>query len=124
MLPDPGWRGCALIPVEVAFEEDGEAQLALGDGRCRAIARNVHLFPDSVRQIPRRADGIQAVLNFDFGQGPAMVTRNYAQLDIELPFYQSHGVASDGFLKLAGEAADGRPIDPRRAGGREPPVSR
>jgi branched-chain amino acid transport system substrate-binding protein len=56
----------------------------------------------------KSTDGVQAVLNPGFGQGPAIVTRNYAQLGIELPLYQSHGVASDGFIKLAGvEAAEG-----------------
>ena len=55
----------------------------------------------------RGAEGVQTILNFGFGQGPAIVTRNYAQLGIELPFYQSHGVASDGFLELAGSSADG-----------------
>ncbi|GGY67888.1 ABC transporter substrate-binding protein [Marinobacter zhanjiangensis] len=53
------------------------------------------------------ADGVDAVLNFGFGQGPAIVTKNYAALDIDLPFYQSHGVASDAFLDLAGDAAEG-----------------
>lgn len=54
------------------------------------------------------ADGVQAVLNPGFGQGPSIVTRNYKQLAIELPFYQSHGVASDGFIDLAGvDAAEG-----------------
>ncbi|WP_413208096.1 ABC transporter substrate-binding protein [Rhodospirillum sp. A1_3_36] len=51
--------------------------------------------------------GIQAVVNPGFGQGPAIVTRNYRQLDIEVPLYQSHGVASKGFIDLAGEAANG-----------------
>ncbi|RBW51857.1 ABC transporter substrate-binding protein [Marinobacter sp. F3R11] len=55
----------------------------------------------------RSTEGVQTILNFGFGQGPAIVTRNYAQLGIELPFYQSHGVASDGFLELAGSSADG-----------------
>jgi len=55
----------------------------------------------------RNTDGVEAVLNFGFGQGPAIVTRNYAQLGMELPFYQSHGVASDSFLELAGDAAEG-----------------
>jgi branched-chain amino acid transport system substrate-binding protein len=55
----------------------------------------------------RNTKGVEAVLNFGFGQGPAIVTRNYAQLGIELPFYQSHGVASDGFLELAGSSAEG-----------------
>ena len=52
-------------------------------------------------------DGVEAIVNPGFGQGPAVVTRNYAQLGIELPFYQSHGVASDEFIKLAGDAANG-----------------
>lgn len=55
----------------------------------------------------RGTEGVQAILNFDFGQGPAIVTRNYDQLGIDLPFYQSHGVASDSFLELAGDAANG-----------------
>lgn len=54
-----------------------------------------------------RGSSAQAVLNADFGQGPAVVTRNYRQLGIELPFYQSHGVASKQFIELAGEAANG-----------------
>lgn len=54
------------------------------------------------------AEGIQAVLNPGFGQGPSIVTRNYKQLAIGLPLYQSHGVASDGFIDLAGaDAAEG-----------------
>lgn len=55
----------------------------------------------------KNAPGVQAVLNFDFGQGPAIVTKNYRQLGIDLPLYQSHGVASKQFLDLAGEAAEG-----------------
>lgn len=51
--------------------------------------------------------GIDAVLNFGFGQGPAIVTRNYSQLALELPFYQSHGVASEKYIELAGDAAEG-----------------
>ena len=51
--------------------------------------------------------GLQAVVNPGFGQGPAIVTRNYRQLGIEVPFYQSHGVASKSFIDLAGDAANG-----------------
>jgi branched-chain amino acid transport system substrate-binding protein len=51
--------------------------------------------------------GVQAVINPGFGQGPAIVTRNYRQLGIALPLYQSHGVASKQFVELAGAAADG-----------------
>lgn len=55
----------------------------------------------------KNTDGVQAVINPGFGQGPAIVTRNYRQLGIDLPFYQSHGVASKRFIELAGEAAEG-----------------
>ena len=51
--------------------------------------------------------GVQAVLNCGFGQGPAIVTKNYSQLGMNLPLYQSHGVASKEFIKLAGGAAEG-----------------
>ena len=49
----------------------------------------------------------QALLVFGFGQGPAVVTRDDRQLGIDLPLYQSHGVASPAFIKLAGAAAEG-----------------
>ncbi|KAB2840989.1 MAG: ABC transporter substrate-binding protein, partial [Burkholderiales bacterium] len=51
--------------------------------------------------------GVQAVLNPGFGQGPAIVTKNFKQLGISVPLYQSHGVASKEFIKLAGDAAEG-----------------
>jgi branched-chain amino acid transport system substrate-binding protein len=51
--------------------------------------------------------GLQAVLNCGFGQGPAIVTKNYKQLGLGQPLYQSHGVASKGFIQLAGDAAEG-----------------
>jgi len=55
----------------------------------------------------RNTAGVQAVVNPGFGQGPAIVTRNYRQLGITLPLYQSHGVASKQFIDLAGAAAEG-----------------
>jgi branched-chain amino acid transport system substrate-binding protein len=54
-----------------------------------------------------KGSGAQAVLNAGFGQGPAIVTRNYRQVGLALPLYQSHGVASHEFIKLAGPAANG-----------------
>ena len=54
-----------------------------------------------------RNSGAQAILNFGFGTGPAIVTKNVRQLGIDLPLYQSHGVASKKYIELAGEAANG-----------------
>lgn len=55
----------------------------------------------------KSTDGVQAVINPGFGQGPAIVTRNYRQLQMDIPLYQSHGVASKSFIDLAGDAAEG-----------------
>jgi branched-chain amino acid transport system substrate-binding protein len=51
--------------------------------------------------------GVQAVFIFGLGQGPAIATKNYKQLGINLPLYHAHGVASGEFIKLAGPAAEG-----------------
>ncbi|MBI2317854.1 MAG: ABC transporter substrate-binding protein [Betaproteobacteria bacterium] len=55
----------------------------------------------------RNTPGVQAILVFGFGQGPAVVTKNYGQLSLKLPLYQSHGVASAEYIKLSGKAAEG-----------------
>ena len=55
----------------------------------------------------RTSPGVQAVFVFGLGQGPAIVTKNYKQLGLDLPLYHAHGVASDEFIKLAGPAAEG-----------------
>jgi branched-chain amino acid transport system substrate-binding protein len=54
-----------------------------------------------------KGSGAQAVLNAGFGQGPAIVTRNFRQVGLTLPLYQSHGVASKEYVKLSGPAAEG-----------------
>jgi branched-chain amino acid transport system substrate-binding protein len=55
----------------------------------------------------KNTPGIQAVINCGFGQGPAIVTRNFRQLGITVPLYQSHGVSSKSYIDLAGKAAEG-----------------
>jgi len=53
----------------------------------------------------KNTTGVEAVLNAGFGQGPSIVTRNFQQLAVGLPLYQSHGVASKSFIDLAGAGA-------------------
>jgi branched-chain amino acid transport system substrate-binding protein len=50
---------------------------------------------------------VQAVLNCGFGQGPAIVTKNFKQVGLAVPLYQSHGVSSKEYIKLSGGAAEG-----------------
>jgi branched-chain amino acid transport system substrate-binding protein len=65
--------------------------------------------PDVTPQLTkiRGTAGVQALFIFGTGTGPAVVTKNLKQMGLELPTYQSHGVASKEFLKLVGTAADG-----------------
>ena len=56
----------------------------------------------------RGTEGVQAILNPGFGQSAAVLARNYRQLGMNIPFYASHGVASQGYIDLAGaEAVEG-----------------
>ncbi|RAU21296.1 ABC transporter substrate-binding protein [Paramagnetospirillum kuznetsovii] len=65
--------------------------------------------PDVTPQLTkiRGTAGVQALFIFGTGTGPAVVTKNLKQMGLNLPTYQSHGVASKEFLRLVGTAADG-----------------
>jgi branched-chain amino acid transport system substrate-binding protein len=56
----------------------------------------------------KNTPGLQSILVFGLGQGPAVVTKNFSQLGmVGLPLYQSHGVASRQYIKLSGTASEG-----------------
>lgn len=56
----------------------------------------------------RSVAGLQVIVNAGTGQGPAIVARNHAQLNLSnIPLYASQGVASRTFIELAGTAANG-----------------
>lgn len=109
-------RGRNLTRVAFISGTDGFGQSMRT--QCLAVARAMNITvaadeqygprdSDMTPQLTRirNAQGVQAVVNPGFGQGPAIVTRNYAQLGIRLPLYQSHGVASAQFIELATAAA-------------------
>ena len=60
---------------------------------------------DSAAYQHRGKAGLQAVINPGFGQGPAIVTRNYRQLGINVPLYHGHGIGTKQFIDLATPAA-------------------
>ncbi|PWC52516.1 ABC transporter substrate-binding protein [Azospirillum sp. TSO22-1] len=108
-----GLSKVALISEDAGFGKSGHDQsvLVAKDFGIEIVADEVYSPKDSdvTAQLTRlrNAPGVQAVFNFGFGQGPAIVTRNYQQLGITLPLYQSHGVASKEYIKLAGPASEG-----------------
>ncbi|MES9857545.1 MAG: ABC transporter substrate-binding protein [Sedimenticola sp.] len=102
----------ALISGSGGFGKSGRAQsLALAPKHgIEVVADESYGTKDTdmTAQLAKiRSSNAEAILNFGFGSGPAIVTKNVRQLGIKLPLYQSHGVASKKFIGLAGEAAEG-----------------
>jgi len=103
----------ALVSEDAGFGKSGHDQslkVAANYG-IEIVADEVYSpkDPDVTAQLTKakNAPGVQAIFNFGFGQGPAVVTKNYKQLGIAVPLWQSHGVASKEFIRLAGDAAEG-----------------
>jgi chemotaxis signal transduction protein len=59
----PGWRGHAMVPVEYAFDsDDTESREGVDASVLAALMRSEQLFGQSLREIPTRAEHIQADL--------------------------------------------------------------
>ncbi|MBK8007468.1 MAG: ABC transporter substrate-binding protein [Rhizobiales bacterium] len=54
----------------------------------------------------RRKSEVQAIVAPGIGQAPAILARNYKQMDLKTPMYVSHGVASKEFIQLAEGGAE------------------
>lgn len=107
-----GLTKVALITGDGGFDKSGHEQLLklAPQYGMTLVADEFYGNKDSdmTAQLTKiRATEAQAIINFGFGQAPAIVTRNIKQLGITLPLYQSHGVASKTFIDLAGNAAEG-----------------
>jgi branched-chain amino acid transport system substrate-binding protein len=108
-----GLTKVALLSETSGFGQSGKKETEAVAGKYGiTLVANETYGPKDTDMSPqltkiKNTAGLQAVFVFGLGQGPAIVTKNYKQLGITLPLYQSHGVASDEFLKLAGPAAEG-----------------
>lgn len=108
-----GIHKIGLISGSDGFGQSMQAQCKgiAGDYEVEIVADETY-GPQDADMTPQltniRTRGAEAILNPGMGQGPAIVTRNARQLDLGIPLYQSHGVASKQFIELAGaDAAEG-----------------
>ncbi len=107
-----GIKRVAVMIQSDAFGESGRDQLLgqAGDFGIEVVAQENFgtRDTDTTAQLTniRRADP-EAIVCWGTNPGPAVVARNVQQLGIELPLYNSHGVASPRFIDLAGDAAEG-----------------
>lgn len=107
-----GFTKAALISGSGGFDKSmrGECLKVATNHGIQVVADETYGATDTdmTAQLTKiKGSGAQAVLNAGFGQGPAIVTRNHKQVGVNLPLYQSHGVASKEFIKLASDAAEG-----------------
>ncbi|MFP3998820.1 MAG: ABC transporter substrate-binding protein [Desulfobacterales bacterium] len=102
----------AIITVANAFGESGKEQLieqasdfGLTVVRSESFGAGDSDMTAQLTKIRREDPG--AIICWGTNPGPAVVAKNVKQLELEIPLYQSHGVASPKFIELAEDAAEG-----------------
>lgn len=100
-----------IITVETAFGESGKEQLEAQAAKFGIELVQKETFgakdTDMTAQLTKiRSAQPQAIICWGTNPGPAVIAKNVQQMNIKIPLYQSHGVASPKFVELAGDAAE------------------
>jgi branched-chain amino acid transport system substrate-binding protein len=101
-----------IVTVENAFGESGKEQLLAQAQQFSITVVKSETFgakdTDMTAQLTKiRQEKPQAIVCWGTNPGPAVLAKNIEQLGLDMPLYQSHGVASPKFIELAGSAAEG-----------------
>jgi len=101
-----------VVSVENAFGESGKEQLLNQAADFGLTVVKSETFgakdTDMTAQLTKiRKESPEAIVCWGTNPGPAVLAKNIQQLDMDIPLYQSHGVASPKFIELAGSAAEG-----------------
>jgi branched-chain amino acid transport system substrate-binding protein len=104
-------KNIGLLTVENSFGESGKEQLTAKASEFGIKIVQAETFgakdTDMTAQLTKiRTTQPDAIICWGTNPGPAVVARNAQQLNIKVPLYQSHGVASPKFIDLAGDAAE------------------
>ena len=107
-----GIKKIGILSVSNSFGESGKHQLLDQAAKFGLEVLRAESFgakdTDMTAQLTKiKSDAPDAIVCWGTNPGPAVVSKNVKQLKIDIPLYQSHGVASPKFIELAGEAADG-----------------
>ena len=101
-----------ILTVETAYGESGKEQLVAQAAPFGIEIVQAETFgakdTDMTAQLTKiRSAQPQAIVCWGTNPGPAVIAKNVQQMNIKIPLYQSHGVASPKFIELAGDAAEG-----------------
>lgn len=102
----------AIITVTVGFGDFGRKELKrVAPAYGISIVADELYGPkdsDMTAQLTKiKGTDAQAVVNWSVGPPQVIVTKNWNQLDMKIPLYQSHGFGSKRNIELAGGAAEG-----------------
>lgn len=107
-----GINKVGIITVANSFGESGKEQLLdqAPDFEIEVVSSQSFGADDSdmtsqLTKIRKQEPG--AIICWGTNPGPAVVAKNVSQLGLDIPLYQSHGVASPKFIDLAGDSAEG-----------------
>ncbi len=111
-MKSAGIKNVGIITVENAFGESGREQLIkqapdFGLNIAEKVTFGASDTDMTAQLTKLRQQNPDAIVCWGTNPGPAVVAKNAQQLDIKIPLYQSHGVASPKFIELAGDAAEG-----------------
>lgn len=101
-----------IITVENAYGESGKEQLASQASKfgIQIVLAETYGAKDTdmTAQLAKiRAAQPEAIVCWGTNPGPAVIAKNVIQMNIKIPLYQSHGVASPKYIELAESAAEG-----------------
>jgi len=109
---DKGYKRLAILTVSDGYGQAGRAVLKeLVPAEGFELAADEVYGPkdtDMTAQLTKiKGASADAIICWGTNPGPAVVARNRVQLGVDTPLYMSHGVASNKFIELAGDAAEG-----------------
>ena len=101
----------ALITVTNAFGDFGRQELKRAASLYRiSVVADERYGPkdsDMTAQLTKiKGTDAQALINWSVGPPQVLVTKNWKQLEMKIPLYQSHGFGSKRNIELAGGAAE------------------
>ncbi|MCE5336002.1 MAG: ABC transporter substrate-binding protein [Desulfobacteraceae bacterium] len=101
-----------IITVENAYGESGRDQLKalapkFGINIVQAETYGAKDTDMTAQLAKLRAAQPEAIVCWGTNPGPAVITKNVVQMNMKIPLYQSHGVASPKYIELAGPASEG-----------------
>ncbi|MDA8218463.1 MAG: ABC transporter substrate-binding protein [Dehalococcoidales bacterium] len=111
-LKAKGQTKIALLTAAGGFGTTGKAALekAAPDAGIQIVTAETFGDQDTdmtVQLTKIRGTDAQAIVVWGTNPGPAIIAKNAKQLGITLPIINSHGIANQKFIELAGDAANG-----------------